>query len=61
MFFGILCVSTNVYTPTFSVYIKVVKKINKSSIKKTSGEIEVTIGEAPLTNHEVMSAVAKGS
>ena len=36
-----------------------VNKIKKSSIKKTSGEIEVTIGEAPLSKYEVMTAVAK--
>lgn len=35
------------------------KKIQKSSIKKTSDNIEVIIGEVPLTKYEVMNAIAK--
>lgn len=51
--------ATNVYTQSFSVYIDVVNKVKKSSIKKTSDKIEVTIGEVSLSKYEVMTAVAK--
>tara|TARA_Y100000310_G_C20458838_1_gene704359 strand:+ start:364 stop:633 length:270 start_codon:yes stop_codon:yes gene_type:complete len=39
--------------------MRVAKKINKSSIKKTPGQIEITIGTPPLSKYEVMHAIAK--